>query len=350
MNDFKNILLIKPSSLGDIVHALPTAAVLRKAFPQALLTWLVKPQWADVLQGNAHVDQVLPLEFSVTAWPAAVRAVREPRFDLVVDLQGLFRSALLGRLSGAPVRIGFANGREGSPWFYNRKVPVRDIRLHAVERYLLIAHALSAVAQKDDSPEFLLPHDADAETRISRLLTSDGTSNTGFVALNPGARWVTKQWPPASFAAVADQLEEKGFRTVIIGANDRAAQEVIHRMRTRPIDLSGQTSIKELIELLRRVRLLITNDSGPMHVAAAIGTPVVALFGPTDARRTGPYGTGHVVLYNDLPCSPCLSRRCRNPNTLECLTTISPAHVVRKALTLLRAASEEKLCPSTKNC
>ena len=120
-------------------------------------------------------------------------------------------------------------------------------------------------------------------------------------------------------------------------------------MRTRPINLMGKTSIKELIALLRRVRLLITNDSGPMHLAAALGIPVLALFGPTDPVMTGPYAVGHVVLRSGIPCSPCLSRRCHNPTMLECLTTITPTQVIRQALTILHVSPEEELCRSTRN-
>ena len=352
MSTYKNILLIKPSSLGDIVQALPIAAALRRAFPGASLTWLVKRQWADVLQDNPHLDRVLPLEFSIAGWPAAVQAVRRPHFDLVVDLQGLFRSAFLGWLSGAPVRIGFANGREGSPWFYTRRVSVPDAKLHAVDRYLLVAHTLGAAIHGPDSLQFPLPHDVDAEARINRLLSSEGGSpGASLVALNPGARWATKQWAPNAFAAVADRLQDQGFRIVVMAdrADDAPGNGVVHAMRTRPINLMGKTSIKELIALLRRVRLLITNDSGPMHLAAALGIPVLALFGPTDPVRTGPYAPGHVVLRSDIPCSPCLSRRCNNPTRLECLTTITPTQVIRQALTILHVSPEEELCQSTRN-
>jgi ADP-heptose:LPS heptosyltransferase len=137
-------------------------------------------------------------------------------------------------------------------------------------------------------------------------------------------------------------LQGDGIRVVMIGnaAQDHPGRAVVDHMQTSAIDLVGKTSIKELIALLRRVSLLITNDSGPMHLAAALGTPIVALFGPTDPRRTGPYGPGHAVLRSGIPCSPCLSRRCVNPTTLECLTSISPSQVVHQALHCMRQAGE----------
>ncbi|HEY3196780.1 MAG TPA: lipopolysaccharide heptosyltransferase II [Nitrospirales bacterium] len=341
--DFRNILLLKPSSLGDIVHALPTAAALRRRFPSAALTWLVKRQWAAVLEANPSIDRVLPVDLTLAGWPEAVRAVRAGQFDLVVDLQGLLRSAILGWLSHAPTRIGFASGREGSPWFYTQKVGVPDPTIHAVDRYLLIARALGAPPQESEQLQFPLAMDTAADKRLQQLVNSAGVSpGIPLVAINAGARWPTKQWSPASFAQVADQLQKEGIRVAVSGApaETDAGRAVVRHMTTSPIDLVGKTNIKELIALLRRSCLLITNDSGPMHLAAALSTPVIALFGPTDPRRTGPYGAGHVILRSGIPCSPCLSRRCVNPNALECLTSISSEQVFHQALRMVRDSNQ----------
>jgi heptosyltransferase I len=337
--NFRRILLIKPSSLGDIVHALPTAAALKRRFPAASLTWLVKRQWAGVLEGSSALHHILAVDLSLGGLPAAIRAVRAGRFDLVVDLQGLFRSAVLAWLSGARVRVGFANGREGSPWFYTQKVAIVDPEMHAVDRYLLIPRSLGGAPPLIGALDFPMAVDSEADKKVSEMLLSMGwITGSPLVAINAGARWPTKQWPSSAFAEVADQLQDEGIRVVVIGsvAESHLANTVIGHMRTSAINLVGKTSIKELIALLRRVRFLITNDSGPMHVAAALGTPVVALFGPTDPGRTGPYGLGRQVLRSGIPCSPCFSRRCVNPKTLECLTSISPGQVVDQALRLVR--------------
>jgi heptosyltransferase-1 len=336
---YSRILIIKPSSLGDIVHALPTVAALRRRFPSARITWLVKREWAAVLEGNPHLDAVLALDLSPKGWPAAWRTIRAGRFDTVVDLQGLLRSALLGWISGAPVRIGFANGREGSPWFYTERVSVPSPTMHAVDRYLLTAKYLGADPGEVKPTDFPLLHDAQAEAQVEVHLTAAGVrAGTTLVAMNPSARWDTKLWPSESFAAVGDRLQQDGAaRVVLIGGRDEGhvGMQVMRAMRTAPIDLMGQTTLKELIALLRRARLLITNDSGPMHLAAAVGTPVIALFGPTDPARTGPYGTGHTVLRSGVPCSPCFSRRCTNAVTMECLITIQPQQVIEAALRLV---------------
>ena len=349
-NDVRRLLIVKPSSLGDIVHALPTLVALRRRFPSAKLSWLVKREWAEVLEGHPDLDEVLAVDLSTKRWPAAIRAVRAGRFDLVLDLQGLLRSAVLGWASGSAVRVGFANGREGSPWFYTHCVPVSDASMHAVDRYLLIARFLEAEPEEPGPSAFCLPRDPAAEARVEAMLAAAGVqAGTVLAALNPAARWTTKRWPAESFAAVGDWLQQQGARVVVIGSREErpVGEAVMRAMHGAPIDLVGKTTMKELIALLRRLRVFITNDSGPMHLAAAVGTPVIALFGPTDPARTGPYGAGHRVLRSGVPCSPCFSLDCANTVTLECLTAIQPQRVIETASKLL---NREELCQSTRSC
>lgn len=333
MSDYRHILLIKPSSLGDIVHAMPTCAAIRRAYPKARLTWLVKREWADLVERIDGVDRVWPVQPTLKGWLSQVFPLRAERFDLIVDLQGLFRSAAIGWLSGSPLLAGFANGREGSPWFYSRRVPVPESEMHAVDRYLLVAEAVGAV--KADPPEFRFRIPQADYDEVDRLLSRFGvTSGTSWVAMNVSARWQTKRWPSASFAEVADRLQQEGWGAVVmIGSPDDRADvaAVIEKMKAPAINLAGASTVGLLPALLSKASLLITNDSGPMHIAAAAGTPVVALFGPTSAVRTGPYGVGHQVLTGNVPCRPCFSRTCRNPLFLECLRLVSPDQVLSAA-------------------
>ena len=274
-------------------------------------------------------------------WWAAIRAIRAGKFNLAVDLQGLFRSALFGWLSGAPAHIGFAEAREGSTWLYRYLVQSGGSSFHAVDRYLLIARSLAAPIEPLGPASFPLPADPDIAARMAALV---GNGEGDVVVVNPSARWPTKQWPPESFAVVADAVHARGARVVLIGAPDDEAigEQVVRHMQAQPLNLIGKTTLKELIALLRLARVVVTNDSGPMHLAAAVGTPVVALFGPTDPAKTGPYGGGHVVLRSAVPCSPCFSRRCANPVTLECLTTIRPQQVIESVTIAIKG---EKRCP-----
>jgi len=336
MANFRRILIIKPSSMGDVVHALPTLSALRKAFPSASITWLVKQQWAGLLEQAEELDRVWPVEPSLSGWLSQVPRLRAANFDLVVDLQGLFRSGAIAWLTGCPVRIGFANAREGSPFFYTQKVSVPTEDLHAVDRYLLVAAALVADVgtsrREGNHANFRLRVGPADREEVAGLLGRSGVrASTPWIAMNVSARWPTKRWPPEFFAAAADRIQEEKLGIVVLigGPDERAASQAVKGlMRTVPVDLTGETTPGLLPALLESASVLLTNDSGPMHVAAAVGTPVVAIFGPTSPARTGPYGKGHRVVSTKIPCSPCFSRVCRNAVHLECLTAITPDQVL----------------------
>lgn len=324
------ILFIKPSSLGDIVHAFPVVSAIKTQWPGSHITWVVKRQWAELVERAEGIDRVWPLEMTVRSWIRAGLALRAQRFDLAIDLQGLFRSGILARFSGAPTRIGFENGREGSPWFYTQRVPVLSSDIHAVDRNLSVAAALGV--SLPDKPRFAFRLlEKDMET-VRELCRRKGFSvDRPWIAMNVGARWPTKRWPLESFAAVVNQLHEAHLDPVVMigGADERAYTNKLKILADRPfIDLSGDIPLGSLPALLSKAIAIITNDSGPMHIAAALGVPVVAMFGPTSAIRTGPYGAGHHVLAGQVSCSPCFSRVCRHNPELECLHLIKPAQVV----------------------
>ncbi|MBQ27468.1 MAG: lipopolysaccharide heptosyltransferase II [Nitrospiraceae bacterium] len=333
----ERILLIKPSSLGDIIHALPTLAAIRRTFPAACISWLVKKEWAPILYRHPMLDDIIEGEFSATKLFALVASLRARRFDVVVDLQGLLRTGVLSLLSGAPVRIGFADAREGSSFFYTQRICGSMRKMHAVDRYLRLASALGA---KERQPEFVLPDSPDEEGRRQALYTKVGLDGASkLIGIAPAARWVTKRWVAESFAAVADQLQHEGRnRVVFIGAANEKSEiaRVKQAMKTKAADLTGLTTLGDLPAVVRRLCLLITNDSGPMHVAAAVGTPVVAVFGPTSQACTGPYGDGHAVLTSPVECRPCFRRYCHNSNTNECLRKVSVRDVVLAAQRMLQ--------------
>ena len=339
MPDYHRILLIKPSSLGDIVHAMPVVSALKERWPAAHLTWFVKRQWADLVYRFKGVDRIWPVDSSIGGWLGQIRVLRAERFDLVIDLQGLFRSGALARLSGSPVRIGFANAREGSPWFYTHRVPVSSMEMHAVDRYLLVAAALGASSK--GTPQFRFKKLEEDLVAIRDLCQSKRFSvEKPWVAMSVWARWPTKRWPLSAFAAVIDQLTRENLGPVVlIGSSDEKDEAgQLKTMTSSPfVDLTGAVPLGSLPALLSRASVLITNDSGPMHVAAAVGTPVVALFGPTSASRTGPYGGSHTVLTHEVSCRPCFSRACQHTPQMECLRAITPQHVVETARHVLTA-------------
>jgi len=271
-----------------------------------------------------------------SAWPLA-RALRAERFDLSLDLQGLFRASIFGWLARARWRVGFRNRQELT--FLLNNLPVipdrRDV--HAVDGYLGFARFLEAPVEP---VEFGLPvPEQDREWADDFLRRHDVAGDEYVVALMPGARWETKRWPPDRFATVAELLAQRFDARFLItgGPDDRAAAQAIAALAggARVVDATGQTSLRQLASLLLRCRLVISNDSGPMHIAAALGVPVVAIFGPTSPQRVGPYGAGHRVIQADVDCAPCYQRRC---DTLECMRRISPAEVAQAAAELMERA------------
>jgi len=339
LSEYSRILFIKPSSLGDIVHAIPVVSALKSRWPSIHLTWVVKRRWAEIVERVEGVDRVWRVDETVGSWIEEARRLRKERFDIAVDLQGLFRSGALAQWSGAPVRVGFANGREGSPWFYTRCVPVPTSDMHAVDRYMLVAESLGACAQGTPQFRFNLA-ESDSEVVRDVLRRKGVPADQPWIAMNVSARWTTKRWFLRSFGEVIDRLHEEGVGTIaVIGsAEDRRDVEQLRTMSCSPfVDLTGTISLGHLPALLSTAALLVTNDSGPMHIAAAVGVPVVAMFGPTSDIRTGPYGTGHQVLTASVPCRPCFSRVCRHEPALECLQLITPNEVLGTVRRLLAA-------------
>ncbi len=345
----KSILVVKLSSIGDVVQALPVAAALRRRYPDAYIAWAVGPAAAEVVAGNPHLSETLVVGGAGEQWPAtrsvaplsALRRLRrdltERRFDLALDMQGLFKSALIAYLSGARDRIGFRNLQEGTFLLNNRRLVPDRRDVHAVEGYLGFARVVGAEAQPLDFT--IATSEADRSAAVELLSASDLVGGRrDLAAMIAGARWQSKRWPAERFAATADRLaEDSGLTAVVVGGpGDRnLAEKIGAAARSEVLDLTGKTTLKQLAEVFRRCRVTIGNDTGPLYVSFAVGTPTVAIFGPTDPRRLGPYGEGHAKVSAEMECSPCRRRRC---DPLKCMEAIAPETVVAAAGDLLRRA------------
>lgn len=315
------ILIIKPSAIGDVVHALPVLNLLRRRWPGAKVSWLVTPACAGLLEGHPQIDEVIRFERREfgRGWRSPRVAadfvrfmgeLRRRRFDLVIDLQGLFRSGWLAAATRAPVRVGMANAREGAWLFYTHRVPTGTREQHAIERYLTVAEAVGC---ERGPTEFVFAVD-DADRAYVRKLTP-----ARYAVLMPGANWVTKQWPVERFAGLVSPLRERfELECVVAGGPDVA--ELAEKVPAAA-NLAGRTNLRQLVALLEKAQLVVANDSGPMHIAAALGRPLVTPFGPTNPVRTGPYGRMDSVVRVDIPCSPCYSRKCSHVSCLRWVET-----------------------------
>jgi lipopolysaccharide heptosyltransferase II len=340
------ILIVKPSSFGDIVMTLPALALLGAAHPGAELGWFVSAEFASLLDGHpmlAHLHvwdrgRHAGLGGIVRAACSMRKALREVRalgYDVAYDFQGLLRSGLITKRSGAPVRIGFSDAREMSTMFYTEMRTVPASALHAVDRYRALVDPACT-----SEVTFPLPSDDESRDAARRLLDELGIKHgERFVAINPGARWQSKRWPAERFGDVAAWIHgHAGLRSVCIGAASfrKDARTVARVGGDAVLDATGRTSLKELAALLECGEFLLTNDSGPMHLAVAAGAPVVALFGPTDPRKIGPYGTGHEVVHVPVECAPCSKRDC--PERRPCMAMLDVKAVVRACERMLKRA------------
>jgi len=349
--DVQRLLIVRLSAMGDIIHTLPAATALRHAFPDAVIGWIIEERWAELLctsrtsrsgprsSQRPLVDEVHTVNlaawrsswFSNRTWEQMAGGLSELRainYQVAVDFQGAVRSALLARLSGAPVIFGVAQPREhaASMW-YMRQVIARGT--HIIEQNVSLAQAV--IHHPVALPRVEFPLDPQAEQEVERRL---GDKDAGEIdILNPGAGWGAKQWPPERYGYVARKLAEDGLKSLInFGPGEEDLMDAA-------IDTSGGAaegmtcSITELIALLRRARLFIGGDTGPLHLAAALGVPVVGIFGPTNPARNGPFGTRSVVLRN--PTS--LTSHARRPPPEKGLLEISSDEVVAAARQLLRS-------------
>lgn len=323
----ERIAIIKPSALGDIVHALPVATALKRRFPQSHLTWIVNRAYEPLLRGHPDIDATFAFDRGalrkgvVSTAMTAVRfaqTLRGGRFDLAIDLQGLFRSGLMTFATGAPRCVGLSTAREGASTFYTDVIPTPGLKeAHAVDRYWRAAEALSAGGEPKS---FRVPIDPDAlawaEAKLARLPKP-------WLVFAIGARWLTKRWPPGHFAALGRLAQKRnGGSAVFVGTADESdlAAEAIAGLDGPSLDLSGSTSVPQLVAVLSLADIAIANDSGPLHLAAALGRPTVAPYTCTEIRLHGPYGSRGAVATT----VNCRGSYIRNCDHLSCMSELTP--------------------------
>jgi len=336
------ILILKPSALGDVVQALPVARLLRRHYPDAEIHWWIDARLASLLEDDPDINQLVLFHRERWAlpwqWHGALQSLlqlRATHYHIALDLQSLARSALVTWLCNAELAVGLDDPREGAPTCYDVRVHRPAPRAHAIDWYLDALRALGVPVAWDFE---WLPARPQAAAEIATLMP---VNEGEWIALQPGARWPNKRWLPEYFAQLVSRIASARpeARFAIVGAT--GDREISHTVAAaapnKCLDLAGRTSLPQLVECLRRCTMLVGNDSGPMHIAAALGKPIVAVFGPTDPARTGPYGQTDRVFQLNMPCVPCLSRRCRHPRPLACMRDLTPDTVAAAVLQIIRS-------------
>ncbi len=323
----RRIAIIKPSALGDIVHALPVLTALRRRYPGAHIAWIVNRSYEPLLHSHPDLDETLPFDrHSGRRWGRAafrflrfLHRIRREEFDLAVDLQGLARSGLMAVATGAPRRVGLSSAREGGRWAYTDVIPVPDFQtLHAVDRYWLVVEALGAGTT---AKEFRVPI-ADS----ARRWADDQLQHLPrpWLVFGVGARWITKRWPPSHFAVLAQRAQARyGGTAIMVGGPDETslAQAVVEKLTGRACDWTGKTSLPQLAAILANADIMVANDTGPLHLAVALGIPVVAPYTCTQVGRTGPYGAFAGAVETTVWCRGSCIKKC---SRLECMEELTP--------------------------
>lgn len=338
---YNNILIVKLSAIGDVIHALPVAHALKECYPKSRITWIVEKPAYDLLTNNPDIDEIIifdkpkfkSLSGFISHAPDLISRLRKAEFDLAIDLQGLFKSGMISFLSGAKTRLVYENTREGSQLFSKRIIGAHS-KGHVVDRYLDVARSLGCQV---DETAFNIVISPDQQVLTRRIAAQAGFDmNFSYVVLALGANWPNKIWPFEHFAKLSDLLYNNNIIPVIIGGPGEQiiAQKIVAMSKIPPIDLTGKTTLKQLAYVIQQAAVFVGGDTGPMHLSVAVGTPTVALMGPTDIVRNGPYGQEHIPIVVPHDCAGCWQRSC--PKKWDCLHAITVEQVYETIQILLK--------------
>jgi heptosyltransferase I len=332
------------------VQALPVLRLLKLHWPKSQIYWWIDSNLAPLLEGDPDLAGIVRFErrrwASARHWPEMLRSIRwmrEQGFDLVIDLQCLARSGAFSWLANGKLLIGLDEQREGARGFYDLAVRRASYHTHAVEWYLETLRTINVPVHRNFD---WLP----TRSIVSAELNKKWSLNSAqWILIQPGARWLNKRWPVENYAATVRQLigQYPNHRFATLGGEaDQVLGAAITRVDPqRCLDLTGKLSLPEMVECIRMSELMITNDTGPMHVAAALGKPVVGIFGPTEPRRTGPYGQLHNVIQAKLPCIPCMKPDCNYVKPMECLRLVSPTSITTQVDRMSHRTGTKNLNP-----
>jgi heptosyltransferase-3 len=335
---FKRILVIKLKQPGDVLLSTPVIDALKEAWPQCHLTYLVPRGAEEMVAGHPGLDELLVVDrrgASATQALGFALGLKRRGFDLVLELSGGDRGALYTWLTRAKERLGFAH--PGQPFWqrracFTRLLPRPPLKMHMVQQNL---EPLRALGLTPSAPRLSFFWDQAVEKRTRDLLAAHDLRPGNFVVMHPGAGWSFKCWTPAGYARLLEVLSlERGLPVVLTGSRAPLEQEltaaILRETRARPLNLVGQLSLKELGALIAQARFFFGVDSAPMHLAAAVGTPTAALFGPTGAFNWAPWGEGHLVIQQDWECLACGKAGCENSKVSRCLVELAPEEVRRR--------------------
>ncbi|WP_196594383.1 lipopolysaccharide heptosyltransferase II [Pectinatus sottacetonis] len=332
----KNILIIKLSAIGDVIHALPTASAIKNTWPDAHITWVVSPVAADIVKDCPAIDDIILFDRKklnsfwgfINYIKPFSHKLQQKHYDICLDLQGLLKSALIAYLSHADIKLGYVNMREGSG-FISKPIKGEYYNGHIVERYLDVVRFLGCNTENISFPLGITDENI---TDATALLKTNNISITApYVVFIVGANWPNKRWPARYFSWLADWCKTQNLTVLLAGAgktDKKISAEILAGTSVKCINLVNNTTLKELAYIIKNAAAVIGGDTGSMHMAAALNIPAVMVMGPTDAVRNGPYNQKHNTIEVSYDCKHCWKRKCRFHR--DCLAAIKPQQVADK--------------------
>jgi heptosyltransferase-1 len=335
----RSICILRLSSIGDVIHTLPVAGLIRKKYPHARITWVAEKSMAPLLKNHPAIDQLLLVDsrswrrrlFTPAVWKeiaSFLRYLRAQQFDIALDFQGLFKSAVLARITGAARRIGMSREDRKESWssiFLNELNTQTQQRCHIIEKNLAMLESLG-ISTGNEPLNFHIYPEEEAVQYVDNELQKLELDQ--FILINPGGGWVTKQWAVDKFAQLIDLIYNDLHIPALIlwGPGEKQLADKIARKCISPAVISFSTNLAELIALTHRARLMVSGDTGPLHLASALGVPVVGIYGPTDPQRNGPWNPQDASCTIHYECSPCYQRTC--PIGVQCLKKLDVGPVL----------------------
>lgn len=329
------ILIVQPSRMGDIIFALPAVNALKKQYPHAHISWIVDERCAGIIKGNSLIDDLIIFDrtkISLSYIIKFYRLLRKNCYDLSIDFHGLFKSAFVVKLAGAKFKLASSstNGMREFSWLFSKEIKPKSVNTHCIERHLAVAQYLGAPSQK---PEYGLKVTAEEIENVKKILEHNNVDlNKKIVAVHPGGGWISRRWQTEKFAKLIDLIRQHfDVNVILIGGKEGGAsekglnEEITSLSKTKDIvDLTGRLSLRELMAFLKLCSVFVANEAGPMHIATALNVNAVAILGPTDAKRTGPFGGETTVIQKKVKCQPCRNRKCTD---VSCMKLISVEEV-----------------------
>ncbi len=331
------ILIVQPSRMGDIIFALPAVTQIKKKYPNVHISWIADERCADIIKDNPLIDNLIVFDrthITLSYLKQMYKKLRAEKFDLSIDFHGLFKSAFIVKMAGAKFKLASSstNGMREFSWLFSKEIKPESINTHCIERHLAVAKYLGCNVDINNL-DYNLQVDDKYILEVKEILQKENVDlNKKIVLIHPGGGWISRRWQSEKFAQIIDLINKNyDINVILIGGKEGGAsekgldEEIISLSKTKKIkNLTGKLTLKQLMAIFTIANLFLANEAGPMHIATALKVPAVAILGPTDAKRTGPFKGNTTIIQKKVSCQPCRNRNC---SKVDCMKLISVQEV-----------------------